>query len=156
MKKRVRIKAKSSDLILRVSASAAIASAGIANGRNVPVIFVESDEQNRIDNIITMHETIKEGNCESSWGVTDDGKNAILILDFKNPIEQKVILLFDIIKFGILVNQILYAQCLWLMVGTESSKLSLCFDDKRIFIEVPIDTFETDWNEIYRKHMLNT
>ena len=85
------------------------------------------------------------------WGITDDGKNAILILDFKNPIEQKVILLFDIIKFGILVNQILYAQCLWLMVGTENSKLSLCFDDKRIFIEVPIDAFETDWNEIFRK-----
>lgn len=156
MKKRVRIKPNSSDLILRVVASSTIACSGIADGRNIPVVFVESDERNKIDSILTMHEIVKEGNCESTWGIADDKKNAILILDFKDPIEQKVILLFDIIKFGIVVSQIIYAQCLCLMVGNESSKLSLCFDDKNIFIEVPIDTFETNsfvtvWNATFRK-----
>lgn len=150
MKKRIKIKANSSELILKVEASAAVASAGIANGRNVPVVFVKSDENNRINNIISMHKTIKEGNCECSWGVTNDNKNAVLILDFKNPIEQKIVLLFDIIKFGVVVNQILYAQCLWLMVGDECSKFSLCFDQERIFIEVPTGTFVTYWNEIFR------
>ena len=120
---------KISHTALKVEASAAVASAGIANGRNVPVVFVKSDENNRINNIISMHKTIKEGNCECSWGVTNDNKNAVLILDFKNPIEQKIVLLFDIIKSRILCPIHLFDHFLHIkfLFYALFSRHSLCF-----------------------------
>ena len=151
MKNPIKVKSNMEDLELNVMASATIASAHIANGRNIPVVFVEADEIGKMENIINVHETIKEGSCESLWGITKDKKNAVLIIDFKEPVEQRVILIFDIIKFGIVVNQILYAQCLLLMIGGENSKISLCLDSKRIFVEVPVDEFKPIWEKIFRK-----
>ena len=145
------------DIRLPVVASAAITCVGVANGRTIPVVFVSPDEKNIINNIIDMHETIQEGNCLSTWGLTHDKKYVILSLDFQNPISQKVFVFFEIIKFGIVVEQIMYSQCTFLTVGNENSKLSSSMDQKRILIDLDCDDFKDIWSktfkEVYSKHL---
>ena len=52
MKDWTKWKPDSDDIILPVVASASIASVGVANGRNIAVVFVPSDPEQKIDHII--------------------------------------------------------------------------------------------------------
>ena len=106
MQMRKKYKAETDDIRLLVSASLAISTVGVANGRNIPVVFVPSDESKKTDSIISFHKNVSEGNCISNWGLTSNNQFVILCLDFQNPIKQKVILFFDIIKFGLLLNKL--------------------------------------------------
>ena len=151
MKVKTKYKASPNEIRLLVAASSAISTVGVANGRNIPVVFVPSDEDKKIDNIISFHKNVKEGNCISSWGLTSDKKYVILYLDFQDPIKQKVILFFEIIKFGIVAEQIMYSQCLYLTIGDETSKLSSCMNQERLLIDVYCEDFKTIWNDIFKK-----
>lgn len=151
MKRFSKYKSTPNEIRLLVTASSAIASVGVANGRNIPVVFVPSDDDKKIDNIVSLHENIKEGTCFTSWGITADKKFAVLHLDFQVPVKQKVILFFDIIKFGIVVEQIMHSQCMFLTIGDEASKLSLCMGNKRILIDVCCDEFKDEWSDIFRE-----
>ena len=98
MKNKTKYKPTLNDLILTVVSSATVASEAVANGRNVPVVFVKSDENHKIDEIIKIHKNIKDGNCQFVWGTTEDNKYALLRVDFENPVQQRVAIIFDIIN----------------------------------------------------------
>ena len=151
MKLRKKYKAESDEIRLLVAASSTISTVGVANGRNIPVIFVPSDENKKIDSIISFHKNISEGNCISNWGLTSNNQFVILCLDFQDPIKQKVILFFDIIKFGIVVEQVMHSQCLFLTIGDETSRLSLCMEQERLLVDVYCDDFKPIWNETFKK-----
>lgn len=151
MNKTRKFKAKKSDILTNVVATATIASTGIANGRNIPVIIVKSDIDNKIDELIKIHQFVKNGCCESLWAVTNGYEYAMLILSFSSPIEQRIILFFDIIKQGLSVDQILYTKCMYLMTGDEDTRLSLNIDKPRLFLEVTCEGVSANWDTIYRK-----
>lgn len=144
-------KNKTEDIRTEVVASAAIANVGVANGRNIPVVIVEDDVDAKISNLIATHEAVVNGSCSSQWGMTEGNEYAILILSFSTPVEEKVILFFDVIKYGILVNQILYSKCMYLMTGDKETKFSQNLTSPRILLEVPCDDFEKEWKKIYKK-----
>lgn len=151
MSKPKKVKGQEGDILTRVVSTASIASQGVANGRNIPVVFVEADLEGKIEDIIIAHKLIKNGSCTSQWGVTEDNEYAVLFLDFGAPVEQKVILFFDIVKQGFIVDQILYAKCLYLMTGEKGTRLSQHLDDPRVLIEVLGVGFEDDWDKAYKK-----
>jgi len=150
MKNKTKYRTTPNDLILTVVSSATVASEAVANGRNVPVVFVKSDENHKIDEIVKIHRNIKDGNCQFVWGTTEDNKYVLLRVDFENPVQQRVAIMFDIIKYGFFVDHILYAQCFWLMVGDEGCKLSDRMDQDRIFMEIPCDEFKLIWQPLFR------
>ena len=95
------------DIIAKVSGSAAISVVGVANGRTIPVIIVLPDKENKIDAIINAHCGISAGDCESQWGCTFDHNVILLFLEFKNPVEARVIIPLDIIEYGAIIDQII-------------------------------------------------
>jgi hypothetical protein len=151
MFKAKKVKSKKDDIRTEVVASAAIANVGVANGRNIPVVIVEDDLDGKISNLITTHEAVANGSCSSQWGMTEGNEYAILVLSFITPVEQKLILFFDVIKYGIIVNQILYSKCMYLMTGDRETKFSQHLSSPRILLEVPCDDFEKEWKKIYKK-----
>lgn len=56
---------KADDVIATVVNTAALSVAGVANGRTIPVIILQPDEENKIDAVINAHSGISEGNCVS-------------------------------------------------------------------------------------------
>lgn len=129
-----------------------ISSTGIANGRNIPIIIVESDEQKIIDDIIITHETTRYGHCNSQWGSSFDKETIILMLDFEDPIKKTIYIYFDFMQFGMAIDQILYSQCLYIMTGEKGTKVSENIEKDKILIEVPNDWFSKDWEGILKKN----
>ena len=134
-----------------VKACSALTIQGIANGRTIPVLYIENDEENKIANTIEFHKTAKQGACSTQWGITDDYKYALLFLKFSLPTEVPIVLFFDILKFGHVVTHIIRMQCLYLAIGDENSKLSENMDSNKILIEVKNNDFLEEWNKIFKK-----
>lgn len=139
------------DIIAKVSGSAAISVVGVANGRTIPVIIVLPDKENKIDAIINAHCGISAGDCESQWGCTFDHNVILLFLEFKNPVEARVIIPLDIIEYGAIIDQIIHMQCLYLMTGELGMKLSQNLEKGKILLEIPSRDFANEWNKLYKK-----
>ena len=138
------------DIVLSVVASGALAGSGVLNGRLVPVTFVTNDSESKIKNLIDMHSAVPTGNCHSQWGFLKGKTKVILKLEFSDPVQETCILVFDVIEQGVVVDQILYARCLYLMLGDGDSKISQRLNDTRILVEVAIDSFITEWEKVYQ------
>ena len=77
-----------------VKACSILTVQGIANGRTIPVIFAENDNENKIETTIKFHQTVKQGVCSTQWGITEDNKYALLFLVFSVPTETKILLFY--------------------------------------------------------------
>ena len=87
-----------------VKACSILTVQGIANGRTIPVIFAENDNENKIETTIKFHQTVKQGVCSTQWGITEDNKYALLFLVFSVPTETKILLFFDVLKFSSIID----------------------------------------------------
>ena len=134
-----------------VMACSTLTIQGVANGRTIPVIFVEKDDENKIETAINLHKNVKQGICSTQWGATEDNKYVLLFLKFSLPTETNIVLMFDILKHGYIVTHILKMQCLYLAMGDEGSKLSENMDAPKILIEVKNEEFLEEWYKIFQK-----
>lgn len=145
----------SNEIRTNIVASSVVATSGVANGRNIPVVVVEDKSNNKIEEIIATHEFVPDGHCNSQWGRgLANNKEIVLKLEFDNPIIRTVIIYFDIIKFGIVVDQILHSQCMYLMTGNKDTKLVDDFNKNRILIEIPVYEFKDEWKSIYKNRFV--
>lgn len=142
---------KADDVIATVVNTAALSVAGVANGRTIPVIILQPDEENKIDAVINAHSGISEGNCVSQWGCTNDRNTILLHLEFTEPIAVKIIIPLEIIRNGATIDQIIHTQCLYLMTGNPEMKLSQNLCKERILLEVPSREFTDEWRKLYKK-----
>ena len=131
--------------------TASLSSAGVANGRNIPVVILQSDSNQLIDKIIAAHSGIPNGICESQWGATLDKNKILLDLEFTTPQKIRIIIPFDVINHGLTINQIVYTQCMYLMTGTTRSKLSENLDKEKVLMEIPSKEFMRAWQYLYKK-----
>lgn len=134
-----------------VVACSALTVHGVANGRTIPVAFVENDNENKIAPTINYHKNQKQGICTTQWGITEDKKYALLFLGFSIPTETPIVLFFDILKYGHVVTHIIKMRCLYLAIGTKDSKLSENLDCPKVLIEIKNDDFLEEWNKIFKK-----
>lgn len=143
--------AKADDIIATVVNTAALSAVGVANGRTVPVVILQSDEEKKIDAVINAHSGISGGNCKSQWGCTYDRNTILLHLEFTEPVVVKIIIPLDIIQNGATIDQIIHTQCLYLMTGNPEMKLAQNLCKERILLEVPSREFADEWRKLYKK-----
>lgn len=143
--------ANADDIIATVVNTAAFSTTGVANGRTVPVVILQSDSESKIDAVIDSHFGMSEGNCQSQWGCTNDRNTILLHLEFREPVAVKIVIPLDIIHNGATIDQIIHTQCLYIMTGTPGMKLSQNLRKERILIEVPSREFADEWRKLYKK-----
>lgn len=138
-------------VITQVVSGAHVTSSGVANGRAIPVVFVESDSENKVNELIHIHKGIDNGNCSSQWGMTLKRDKPFLHLSFTLPQKLNLMIYFDVVKYGLLVDQILYSQCMYLAVGEPDCSLSENIDCEKILLELPETVFASEWEILYPK-----
>jgi hypothetical protein len=139
----------------RIINDAAIATAGVGEGRLIPLVIIDSVERPDIEELVRAHECLPPGDVRVQWGVLNSGPGDIaLLLTFIRPVEALLLLNFDVVRQGGLVDQILSSRALYLQLGREGDRLSTTYDAKRILIEVPDTGFIKRWNEIFFKYLV--
>jgi hypothetical protein len=136
-----------------IVADGGVATPGVADGRMIPVVIVDTTERPDIDDVVRAHTAFSPGDVDSvwfrpsRWSVDRVG----LILDFKRPSECVAILEFETQRKGALIDAMVRAQGFYLQPGRPGQHLSDEFDNDRILIEVPSHFFRDAWETIFLK-----
>jgi hypothetical protein len=134
------------ELVVPIVHDGAIAGP-IAEGRLLPVLFIDTSERRDVRELLRVHEQLGSGDVEFDWGLSLDNKDdAILYLRFLRPMEVKVILLFDVRRQAILVEGILAGGGVYLQDARPGDRLSTTLDAYRVLIELPDSGFRPVWN----------
>jgi hypothetical protein len=139
----------------RIVSDAVMATVGVGDGRLIPLVIIDSAERPDIEELVRVHEHLPPGDVKVQWGDLKSSPDSIaLLLRFTRPVEALLVLDFDIVKQGGVVDQILSSRALYLQPGRKGDRLSNTFDAKRILIEVPETGFSKTWDGILFKHLV--
>ena len=138
-----------------VVADGLMSTAMMAEGRNIPVLILDTSERPDIDTMIQVHYEFGSGDVTSAWSFKERLRLSTprLILSMSNPSQCLVIVDFDMTKgHGMLVDQILWAQGFYLQAGRPGDRLAATLDNPRIIVEVPKnETFKREFQSVYEK-----
>lgn len=143
-----------SQIPVPIIADGSIASASLGDGKCIPVLIIDTSKRSDINDLVKAINTQLPGDVRSGW--INYKKQAGLIslfLNFERPSEIIVILEFNIIRQGILIESILSSKALYLQPGKNGDKVSSTFCNDRILVEVPDMGFYSQWNEIFQKQL---
>ncbi len=140
---------------LRIVADAAIATTILGEGRLIPLVILDTSDRPDVEELIRVHQHLPPGDAECQWGTLDRFKQKVaLLLTFKRPAEMVVILEFDIVKQGILVDQALIAKGIYLQSGRDGDRFITNPDAPKILVEIPDTGFHDFWNRVFHDHIM--
>jgi hypothetical protein len=142
---------------VRIIADAAISRQGRHGGRLLPLILIDTSDRPDIAELIRVHESLGPGDVKVQWGKLE-GKahlgTVALFLTFIRPLEVFMILEFNIVRQGFLVEQILAGNGIYLAEAEgEGDRLRKNLDRAKVLAEVPDTGFRNTWDAIFIKHL---
>ena len=132
-----------------------IATVGVADGRFIPLLIIDSSDRPDIEELVRVHEHLPPGDVTVQWVQLLKIPNSIaLLLRFIRPVEALLIINFDIAKQGGIVDQILSSRALYIQPGRKGDRLINTLDAKKVLIDIPETGFSKTWDDIFFTHMV--
>ena len=132
-----------------------IATVAVGDGRMIPLLILDTSKRPDIEDMVKAHHHMgSQGDVTSVWGRPDRFFHTgivRLLLTFERPSRCQVLLQFDIIKYGGLVDNIILSQGLYIQPGRPGDRLRTTYGNPRILAEVPSRKFQPEWNNMLRK-----
>lgn len=141
---------------VRIVADAAISTGGLHGGRLLPVILLDTSERPDIAELIRLHESLGPGDVKVQWGGLKNHEGTVaLFINFIRPVEAFMVLEFDIVRQGILVEQVLTAKgiCIARAENTED-RLMKNFDRPKVIVEIGDTGYRETWDDLFYKHVV--
>jgi len=136
---------------LPIVADGVVATVGVADGRMVPVLIVDTEGRPDVDHMVKAHKHLPPGDVQTQWGRPTHLKDHVaLFLRFQRPVPTDVSLVFNIIEQGILVDLMLTAGAFYLQPGRAGDRLSATMEAPRIIVEV-VTEFKNKWDDLFPK-----
>ncbi len=127
--------------------NAGISTKGVGDGRMLPLLILDATARPDIHELVRVHAVIQSGDVDSAWLKTaGDIPDIFLHLLFRRPVETSVLLKFDIVKEGVLVDQILTTKAFYLQAGRPGDRFLNTQNAGSIIVEVPATDAMQDWD----------
>ena len=138
-----------------IASDAMMLSVGIADGRAIPLLILDTTQRPDIETMVRAHEHLGSGDVTCMWSSAGLLKrdHLKLVLVFQHPHPCVVIIDFRLVKYGGLVDQIVQNEVLYIQPGRPGDRLMNTMDNPRIMIEVPSASFRERWNQILAASM---
>lgn len=140
-------------LHLKIVSDAVISRLHVVNGKNVPLIIVDTTDLPEVERAILTRPTEKDGHANTKWGKSVDDKYITLVFSFLDPVPIDFFVSFNAEKQGGLVDLIIHSQLLYLQPGKPGDRLSSTMSSPRLLVEVPSRHFTKEWNLIFQRVM---
>ena len=141
----------------KIVADAAVGTHGRHGGRLLPLLLLDSGGRPDIAEFIRLHESFGPGDAKVQWGKLEAAGHegtVALFLTFIRPMELFVVLEFEIVRQGFLVEQILSGHGLYLTEATGTDDRFIKNPDRpKVIVEVPDTGYEKTWNDLFHKHL---
>jgi hypothetical protein len=134
---------------------AAIATGNVGYGRLIPLIIIDTAKRPDLTEMINVQAHFESGDAIVQWAVLPKRSNHIaLFLRFQRPVECAALLEFEIVKQGILVEQILRSNALYLQAGKPGDRLLHDLNCPKMLIEVPDTGVQAEWDKLFFNSMV--
>lgn len=137
-----------------IVADGAIMTQGVADGKLVPVIILDTSERSDVEEVTTAHEQLlSAGDVKTAW-LRQSWRNRSelrLMLHFLQPVECVVIVAFPLAKYAAFVDQIVHNEALYLQPGRPGDRLKNTFHNPKVFVEIDCEQFRPTWNRIFER-----
>jgi hypothetical protein len=132
-----------------------VSTRGLSGGRLIPLVILDTSDRPDIEEYIRIHQTAeKPGDVNTQWGQIEGHEGtAALFLSFIRPAEMTMILEFNVVKQGILVEQALIGKGLYIQAGREGDRLIKDPDRQKVLIEIGDTGFRPIWDKVFHKQM---
>jgi len=136
-----------------IVSDAGVASRGVADGRLIPLFILDTSKRPDIDDMIRAHRHLGPGDAKSAWALRSrfDKTRLQLLLTIEKPSHCTILLEFDVIRQGGVIDQIIQSQGFYLQAGRPGDRLLSTIEHERILVEVPSREFRGEWQRIFRK-----
>jgi hypothetical protein len=135
-----------------IVSEAAIMSRGIADGKLLPLIILDTRERPDIDDVVTAHQNPDaSGDVNASWLKPSwlDRSEMRLLLEFVQPVACVVIVAFELRHYAGFVDQIVQNEGLYIQPGRPGDRLKNTLAAPRMIVEVNCDFFRPFWEPIF-------
>lgn len=138
------------DVPVPIVSDAIIATTGVADGKLIPLVIVDTTLRPDIDDTVKAHASLGPGDVTSYWSRPSRWHTwkVTLILDFLQPAACIVALECDVGQKGGLLDAIVQAQGLYLQPGRPGDRLRDKLEAPRILVEVSSREFRQTWDQI--------
>lgn len=139
-----------------IVADGTVATAAMGEGRNIPLLILDTSSRPDIETMVRAHQEFGPGDATSFWSFKKRRlgiDSPLLLLRITKPSECVIVIEFEMAKGqGVLVDQILWAQGVYLQPGQPGDCLTTTIDNPRILIEIPMnDVFKKRFQSVYEK-----
>lgn len=140
---------------LTVIGDAGIAMRGLVGGRMIPAVIVDTEGRPDVDEVIRVQQFVdKPGDVRIQWGRLETNQDLVLLcLVFTRPTEAKMVIQFDVVRQGILVEQALTAQSLYVQSGRIGDRVSANLSVPKVLVELPEVGFRPIWDNLLSERL---
>jgi hypothetical protein len=141
---------------VKIVADAAISSVGVHGGRLIPLLLLDTSTRPDVSEYLRVHEAFGSGDVTAQWCQLEGHEGTVsLFLRFIRPMELAMILEFNIVRQGILVEQALIGQGLYLASATgPEDRLMNNLDRPKVIVEIGSPGFRDAWDQIFYKEVV--
>ena len=128
----------------------------VSEGAMVPLLILDTTERPDISDMISAHRYGGQGDVKSVWAAPSrwGGDRIRLVLTVVRPSHCVIVLEFEIVRQGGLVDQIVQTELLYLQAGRPGDRLISTLANERVILEVPSREFRAAWDSIFRKALV--
>jgi hypothetical protein len=139
---------------VRIVADSAISGRGVMGGRLIPHVIIDTSNRPDIEEFILMHQkSTNFGDVKPQWGqIRRSKKTVVLLLKWERSSEITILIEFDIVTQGIIVDQALNGQGLYIQAGREGDRLIKNPACPKVLIPIDGSGFDEAWNVMWHKH----
>ncbi len=139
--------------IVEIVGDGLIGTASVGDGRMLPVLIIDTSSRSDLEEYFRIHAGCVAGDARVQWAHIPDQDTAILMLSIERPLVMKIYIAFRLTKrHGILVEQILSVNGVYLLPGRHGDRLGSTLERHRVLFEVPDTGFRRTWDKIFLKH----
>ena len=134
----------------RIVADGGMSASTIGEGRFIPAIIIDIDDDKEVSELIQLHKGMPPGDTELHWFLPKTffaPKSVYLNIEFIKPMKINFGIEFDLSNQYSLVDGIIQSRAFYLMTGKTSDKVSQNIENS-IMIEVPNMDFDKKWSEM--------
>ncbi len=128
--------------------TALITKADVADGKQIPLVIIDTSNNDNIKNTIKSHVESESGEMVITWGMTKDKEYVILALDSLQPIVARVCIVFDLKNHFATIDKVLKTNLLYIQCGKVGDRVLTEEEPVRILVEIPNTGFEKYWSNI--------
>jgi len=139
-----------------IVADAALSTRGLHGGRLLPVLLLDTSDRPDIAEYIRIHESLGPGDITFNWGQIEGHEGTVaLFLRCIRPMDLFFVLEFEIVRQGILVEQALTGEGIYLTRATgPDDRLKYDINRPKVIIEVGDTGFRKTWDGLFYKHLV--